>query len=66
MAGFDAAAMGLRKSTKHAPLPGTSDGPVGRNCPACLHGELVRVRPCCGSPKGKVQCPRCGYREEPK
>lgn len=53
----------LERTSKKAPIPGTVEGKMQAVCPACLKLNLLKIKPCCGSPKGYLACPACGYKE---
>jgi len=54
---------GMTRVSKHAPLPGTEEARLDEICPACMGTTLVKLKPCCGSPRGTKHCPKCGYKE---
>ena len=54
---------GMKKVSKHQPLPSRVEGETDIVCPACMGMNLVAVKACCGAPKGTRQCPKCGYKE---
>ena len=55
---------GLKRRAKSDDIPGTVEAYLERECPACGKG-LKHMKPCCGSPKGVIQCrANCGYKEQ--
>jgi len=50
------------RRSKSDDIPGTVDEYLEEACPVCGKG-LKRMKPCCGSPQGYIQCrANCGYK----
>jgi hypothetical protein len=62
MSEIDQILKGLKRRTKADDIPGTVESYLEDMCPTGCGGQIRKMKPCCGSPNGYVECERCHYK----
>ena len=52
----------MKRASKADPIPGTVLSNTDESCPTGCGGKMSIMRPCCGSPNGNKECPKCHYK----
>lgn len=59
---LDAYLKTLPRKNKLSDIPGTVDSYLEDMCPVSCGGQMRKMKPCCGSPKGYLECGKCHYK----